>query len=68
MNKPGVSKGGQMVIVSAANRIRPYWYQHCHNKNKRYPTEGMNAEGPGEVDTCIDGTKKHVGYLVEESG
>ena len=26
MNKPGVSKGGQAVILSAANRIRPYWY------------------------------------------
>ena len=48
-NKPGVSKGGQTVLVSATNRIRPYWYQHRHNKNTRYPSEGMNAEGPAEV-------------------
>ena len=26
--KPGISKGGQTVIVSATNRIRPYFYQH----------------------------------------
>ena len=58
--KPGVSKGGQTVIVSATNRIRPYWYQHRHNKNKCYKDEGMNAEGPAEVHTFIDGMKKHV--------
>ena len=65
-NKPGVSKGGQTVLVSATNRIRPYWYQHRHNKNTRYPSEGMNAEGPAEVRTFIDEMKKHVRHAMDD--
>ena len=57
--KPGVSKGGQTVIVCATNRIRPYWYQHRHSMNKRYG-KGFTAEGPAEVRTCIDDLSKHV--------
>ena len=53
MGKPGISKGGQTVVVSATNRIRPYWYQHRHNKTKRYGV-GWTAEGPCEVRSCID--------------
>ena len=53
VGKPGISKGGQTVIVSATNRIRPYWYQHRHKFTKRYGP-GFNAEGPSEVRTCID--------------
>ena len=30
MNKPGISKGGQVVIISDANRIRPRAYMHRH--------------------------------------
>ena len=62
-NKPGVNKGGQTVLVSATNRIRPYWYQHRHNKNTRYPSEGMNAEGPAEVRTFIDEMNRIISTL-----
>ena len=47
-NKPGISKGGQTCIVSATNRIRPYWYQHRNAFTKRY-CPGFSAEGPAEV-------------------
>ena len=58
--KPGITKGGQTVIVCAANRIRPYWYQHRHSLNKRYDEKGFTAEGPAEVRTCIDELEKYV--------
>ena len=58
--KPGITKGGQTVIVCATNRIRPYWYQHRHSLNKRYDEKGFTAEGPAEVRTCIDELEKYV--------
>ena len=57
--KPGISKGGQTAIVSATNRIRPYWYQHRHRHNNRFGP-GFTAEGPAEVRACIDSLEKHV--------
>ena len=30
MNKPGISKGGQVIIISDANRIRTRSYMHRH--------------------------------------
>ena len=30
MNKPGISKGGQVVIISDTRRIRPCSYMHRH--------------------------------------
>ena len=59
-NKPGVSKGGQTVIVSATHRIRPYWYQHRHNLNKRWQNEGFGQQGPAEVRSFIDQIGKHI--------
>ena len=53
VGKPGISKGGQTALVSATNRIRPYWYQHRHRFNTRYPPH-MRAAGPAEVRTCIN--------------
>ena len=53
VGKPGISKGGQTAIVSATNRICPYWYQHRHAFTPRYG-KGFTAEGPSEVRTCID--------------
>ena len=66
--KPGVSKGGQTVVVSATNRIRPYWYQYRHSFNRRYPEEGMNAEGPAELKTFIYHMKGHVRSCVHNEG
>ena len=51
--KPGISKGGQTLIISATKRIRPYWYQHRHKFTKRFPN-GFSSEGPAEVHSCID--------------
>ena len=58
-NKPGITKGGQTVLVSASKRIRPYWYQHRHRYTKRYG-KGFTCEGPSEVRTAIDALEKHV--------
>jgi hypothetical protein len=67
-NKPGVSKGGQLAIVSATNRIRPYWYQHRHKLNDTYGP-GFKAQGQAEVRSCIDVLKLHVqGKYVESHG
>jgi hypothetical protein len=30
MGKPGVTRGGQIVIVNDVGRIRPRAYTHCH--------------------------------------
>ena len=59
VGKPGVSKGGQTALVSATNRIRPYWYQHRNKRSKRYG-EGWKAEGPCEVRAAIDDLEQYV--------
>ena len=53
VGKPGITKGGQIVLVSSSTRVRPYWYQHRHKHTKRYGT-GFKAEGQSEVRSCID--------------
>ena len=53
VGKPGISKGGQIAILSATNWIHPYWYQHHHKFTPRYAPD-FNAEGPAEVRTSID--------------
>ena len=65
MGKPGVTKGGQTVIVCATNHIRPYWYQHRHAFTKRYGP-GFTAEGPAEVRACIDALEKMVDNIPSE--
>jgi hypothetical protein len=58
MNKPGVSKGGQLVIASATNRVRPYWYQNRHKHTPRYLF--FNSEGMAEMRTLIDSMESHI--------
>ena len=41
--KPGISKGGQIVITSDVSRIRPLVYVHRHNFHKLPP--GFGKEG-----------------------
>ena len=53
-NKPGVSKGGQTLLVSATNRIRPYFYQHRHRFTQKYGKPLFDSEGPAEVRTCLN--------------
>ena len=38
--KPGISKGGQIMITSDVGRIRPRFYIHCHKIHKRPPGFG----------------------------
>jgi hypothetical protein len=47
IGKPGISKGGQIVLVSDASRNRPRVYMHRHKCYKKY--YGWNKEGPAEV-------------------
>jgi hypothetical protein len=47
MGKPGVTKGGQIVLLSDAYRNRPRAYLHCH---KSHPAlTGWTRQGPLEV-------------------
>ena len=48
--KPGVSHGGQIVIVSDVHRIRPRAYVHRH---KCHP-KTFSAQGPNEVKLMLD--------------
>jgi hypothetical protein len=47
MGKPGISKGGQIVLVSDASRNRPRIYMHRHKCYEKY--DGWNKQGPAEV-------------------
>jgi hypothetical protein len=50
LNKPGVTRGGQVVLVCDVDRIRPRAYLHrhkCHAKD-------FNLEGPNEVKHLLD--------------
>ena len=51
VGKPGVSKGGQTVIVSDVNRCRPRAYMHRHKLHNR--AAGF-VEGPNEVRCMIE--------------
>ena len=59
-NKPGVSKGGQVLIVLAVNRICPYFYQHRHKFTKKYGKPTFDSEGPAEVCTAINELEKMI--------
>ena len=58
--KPGVSKGGQVCVLSATKRKRIYWYQHRHNHNPRYNDQGFTSMGPAEVRTCLESMLKYI--------
>ena len=47
MGKPGISKGGQIVLVSDASRNRPRMYTHRHKCHEKF--DGWNKQGPSEV-------------------
>ena len=52
MNKPGVSKGGQIVLVTDVDRIRPRAYLHRHNLHPM--GNGFTAKGPNEVRMIVN--------------
>lgn len=45
MNKPGVTKGAQLVLCSDVGRLRPRAYIHRHNKH----TKLCSLQGPNEI-------------------
>ena len=52
INKPGVTKGGQIVMVSDVNRIRPRAYMHWHKLHVKPP--GWTRQGPLEVQRFLE--------------
>jgi hypothetical protein len=56
MGKPGVTCGGQIVVVNDVGRIYPRAYIHCH---KCYPKETV-GQGPNEVKRIVTKLSKEV--------
>jgi hypothetical protein len=52
MGKPGVTKGGQIVVISDVHRMRPRAYIHRHKLHTK-PT-GWTASGPLEVKMMME--------------
>jgi hypothetical protein len=52
MGKPGVTKGGQIVMISDIHRMQPQAYIHRHKLHMK-PT-GWTAAGPLEVKTMME--------------
>ena len=60
--KPEVSKGGQIVMISDVNRMRPRAYMHRHKLHEN-PTV-WTSSGPLEVSWDMEGVINMV--IVEE--
>jgi hypothetical protein len=52
MGKPGISKGGQIVLVADASRNYPRIYMHRHKCHEKY--DGWNKQGPAEVRRLME--------------
>ena len=59
IGKPGVSRGGQFVIVSDAYSFRPRAIFHRHKLHER--PQGFTQEGPNEVWMVVDALEPMVG-------
>ena len=57
-NKPGVSKGGQTVVVSDVSRNRLRAYVHCHKMIDLL--DGVTAKGQAEVINIAQKIEKMV--------
>ena len=60
MGNPGVLKGGQIVMVSDVNRMRPRAYLHRHKLHEK-PTD-WTASGPLEVRRIMEKVSRMVMY------
>ena len=58
VGKPGVTKGGQIVLLCDVHHNRPRAYIHRHNLNERFEKW---PEGPSEVRQLIE---NHIAHLV----
>jgi hypothetical protein len=56
MGKPGVTRGGQIVVVNDVGRIRPRAYSHHH---KCY-LEETGGQGPNKVKRIVTKLLKEV--------
>jgi hypothetical protein len=55
MGKPGVTRGGQIVLLSDVGRNRPRAYLHRHKIHPAYPkTTGLTQQGPAEVRRILE--------------
>jgi hypothetical protein len=52
LNKPGVTKGGQIVMISDVHRIRPRAYMHRHKLHAK--PQGWTQQGPFEVKSLLE--------------
>jgi hypothetical protein len=61
LGKPGITKGGQTVIISDVDRLRPRAYIHRHKRHEK--PRGWNKQGPFEVRCILEDVQKMVrGY------
>jgi hypothetical protein len=58
LGKPGITKGGQTVIISDLDRLRPQAYIHRHKKHEK--PRGWTKQGPFEVKCILDDVKNMV--------
>ncbi|KAL3936788.1 MAG: hypothetical protein SGARI_002405 [Bacillariaceae sp.] len=58
--KPGVTRGGQMVIIIDVDRIRPRVYMHRHKMNPKW----YGAPGANEVRVLIEKLEKLVFFAL----
>jgi hypothetical protein len=56
MGKPGLTKGGQTVIISDVDHLRPRAYIHLHKKHEK--PRGWGKQGPFEVNCILEDVKK----------
>ena len=52
LNKPGVTEGGQIVMISNVHRIWPRAYMHRHKLHVKPP--GWTQQGPFEVKILLE--------------
>jgi hypothetical protein len=52
LDKPGITKGGQMVIISDVAHLHPRAYIHHHKKHKK--PRGWTKQGPFEVKCILE--------------
>ena len=55
IGKPGVTRGGQIVLLADVSRNRPRAYTHRHKVHPAYPrSTGLTAAGPQEVRRLLE--------------
>ncbi|KAG7370169.1 hypothetical protein IV203_027915 [Nitzschia inconspicua] len=59
MNKPGITKGMQTVLLCDAYRFRVYAYHHRHKMHKGWP-EWSKKQGPTEVRSLMETISAYV--------